>query len=316
MCVLPHFEEGTADLGQSIHGPAPNLGQAEMLRLFGREQYVSTRTNPVARPMTRDHRMDPEAHTLVGAYALDAMDAAQRRVFEEHLDECPQCRTEVAELQATAALLGQATETVPPPGMRHRVIEAIDAIRQDAPVVPLDGPRPQRSRWPRRQRSGTAAARRRPALAAVAAVLAFAVLALGTLYAQTAARLKRLDEQVATVDVGDDLVAALSAPDARISDVAGPAGGSARFVWSDRRNVGVLVGDRLPAAPLGRTYALWLINGGRAEYAGAFDPAGGGRVAQVVKGDVTNADKLGVTAEPAGVPVRPTGDLVMSASLT
>ncbi|MGH8885632.1 MAG: anti-sigma factor domain-containing protein [Egibacteraceae bacterium] len=263
--------------------------------------------------MTRNHRMDPEAHTLVGAYALDAMDAAQRRMFEAHLDECAQCRIEVAELQATAALLGQAAEAVPPPGMRHRVLEAIDAIRQDAPVVPLDSSRSQR--W-RRQRSGTAAARRRPALAAVAAVLAFAVLALGTLYAQTAARLKRVDEQIATVDAGGDLVAALSAPDARISDVTVPTGGSAWFVWSDRRNVGVLVGDRLPAAPLGRAYALWLINGGHAEYAGSFDPAGGGRVAQVVKGDVTNADQLGVTAEPAGVPVRPTGGPVMSASLT
>lgn len=251
--------------------------------------------------------MDPEAHTLVGAYALDAMDAAQRSVFEAHLEECAQCRMEVAELQATAALLGQAAEAVPPPGMRHRVLEAIDAIRQDAPTVALDRPRPQR---------GETIARRRPIFAAAAAVVAFAVLALGVLYAQTAARLRGVEQQITAADAGEDMVAVLAAPDVRISDVAAPTGGSARFLWSDQRSVGVLVGDHLPAAPSGRVYALWLIDGGNAEYAGAFDLADGGRVVQVVKGDITDADALGVTAEPAGVPVRPTGDVVMSASLS
>lgn len=263
--------------------------------------------------MTQDRRMDPEAHALVGAYALDAMDAAQRRVFEAHLDECAMCRAEVAELQATAALLGHAAEAVPPPDMRHRVLEAIDAIRQDAPVVPLDRLPAERAQ---RARRGAAITRRRPIIAATAAVLAFAVLALGALYARTAARLSRVEEQIATVDAGDDLVAALAAPDARVSDIAVPTGGSARFVWSDQRNIGVLVGNRLPAAPSGRTYALWLIDGEHAEYAGGLDLAGGEQVAQVVKGDVTDADALGVTAEPPGVPVRPTGEVVMSASLS
>jgi hypothetical protein len=263
--------------------------------------------------MTREHRMDPEAHTLVGAYALDAMDAAQRRVFEAHLDECELCRAEAAELQATAALLGQAVETVPPPDMRNRVLEAIDAIRQDAPLVALDVSRSQRKQRPQR---GEASTKRRSIFAAVAAVLVSAVLGLGMLYAQTAARLKDVQEQMAAVDAGNDLVLVLAAPDVRMSDVTVPTGGSARFVWSDQRDVGVLVGNRLPAAPSGRMYALWLIHGGKAEYAGVFDPADGGPVAQVVKGDITDADALGVTAEPAGVPVRPTGDLVMSASLT
>jgi hypothetical protein len=266
--------------------------------------------------MTRNRPMDPGIHALVGAYALDAMDAAQRRVFEAHLDECALCRAEVAELQATAALLGQTAETVPPPDMRDRVLAAIDTIRQDTSVVALD-----RRRWPWARRlcqphRGAAITGRRPLLAVVAAVVAFAALALGTLYAETATRLKRMEQQLATVDANNDLVTVLATPDVRISDVVVPTGGLARFVWSDQRNMGVLVGNHLPAAPSGRTYALWLINGGRAEYAGAFDPAGGGQVAQVVKGDVTDADALGVTAEPAGVPIRPTGELVMSASLS
>lgn len=263
--------------------------------------------------MTQDHRMDPEAHALVGAYALDALDAQQRDEFEAHLDECASCRAEAAELQATAALLGQVAETVPPSGMRSRVLDAVNTVRQDAPIVPLDGPRQQRDQRPQ---GGEGIIRRRPVFAAAAAVLVCAVFVLGALYAQTAAKLKGMEEQVAAADAGDDLVAVLAAPDVRMSDVAVPIGGSARFMWSDQRNLGVLVGNRLPAAPSGRTYALWLINDGRAQYAGAFDPADGGQVAQVVKGDIMDADALGVTAEPAGVPVKPTGDIVMSASLS
>jgi len=260
--------------------------------------------------------MDPEAHALVGAYALDAMDAAQRRVFEAHLRECAMCRAEVTELQTTAALLGQAAEAVPPPEMRRRVLEAIDTIRQDAPAAPLERPGRQRARWAQRPQRGEAATRRRPVLAAVAAVLALAVLALGALYAQTAARLDRAEEQLAAAGTSDELAAVLSAPDAKVSTITVPADGSARFVWSDQRNVGILVGSRLPPAPPGRTYALWLISGEHAEYAGGLDPASGGQVVQVAKGDVTGADALGVTAEPPGVPVEPTGDIVMSAPLS
>lgn len=256
--------------------------------------------------------MDPETHALVGAYALDALGAAARRAFEAHLDECALCCSEVVELQATAALLGQAAETAPPPALRSRVLEAIATIRQDAPVVPLDRASRQRALPP----EGEAAPRRRPILAAVAAVLAFAVIALGALYAETTARMQRLESQLATADVGDDLVAVLAAPDVRMSNIDSPTGGSARFVWSDQRDVGVLVGDRMPPPPAGRTYALWLIEGETPEYAGALESADGGQVAQVVRGRVANADALGVTAEPPGIPAEPTGDLVMSASLS
>jgi hypothetical protein len=51
-------------------------------------------------------------------------------------------------------------------------------------------------------------------------------------------------------------------------------------------------------------------------YAGSFTPDHDGRVIVVLKGGVERAETLGVTAEPPGKPVEPTGKLVMSAPIS
>ena len=43
-----------------------------------------------------------DLHKLTGAYAVDALDDLERARFEQHLDECDDCRFEVAELRETA----------------------------------------------------------------------------------------------------------------------------------------------------------------------------------------------------------------------
>jgi anti-sigma-K factor RskA len=249
------------------------------------------------------NREDHEAYELVGAYALDAMDERERRAFASHLEDCAVCADEVTKLQATVALLGEAAEAAPPPGLRSRVLSEIGTIPQDPPIIP-------RGRLARSRRFST-----RHLFAAAAAVLAFAVVSLGGLYAQTSAQLARL-ERAAASNVGDDLLAVLSASDAQVNEVTGPAGGSARFVWSDERNLGVLVGERMHAAPEGHTYALWLIHDDQAQYVGSFRPGEHGQVAAVISGGVDTAEMLGVTTEPAGTITRPTGQLVMSATLS
>ena len=50
-----------------------------------------------------------DLHTLTGAYAADALDPVERDAFERHLQECADCRQEVAELRATTARLAGAS---------------------------------------------------------------------------------------------------------------------------------------------------------------------------------------------------------------
>ena len=103
--------------------------------------------------------MDTEPiHDLTAAYALDALDAAERQVFEEHLAGCRRCQEEVAELSLAAGSLAYAVEPVPPsPQLRSRILDAARAERPN--VVPL------RPRWA-------------APLAAAAAIAACAVIGL------------------------------------------------------------------------------------------------------------------------------------------
>jgi anti-sigma-K factor RskA len=78
-------------------------------------------------------------HALAGAYALDALDAAERARFERHLRGCAACLAEVRGFAATAASLGLAVAATPPPGLKGRVladVAALDAARSaDAEVA-------------------------------------------------------------------------------------------------------------------------------------------------------------------------------------
>jgi anti-sigma-K factor RskA len=103
--------------------------------------------------------MDAEAlHELSAAYALDALDDAEREVFEQHLAECGRCRADVAEFSSVSGSLAFAVEPAsPPPALKERILAGARAERPN--VVPL---RP-RSVYP----------------AAAAAVAACAVVGLG-----------------------------------------------------------------------------------------------------------------------------------------
>jgi anti-sigma-K factor RskA len=99
-------------------------------------------------------------HELSAAYALDALDGAERNEFEEHMRHCAECQDTVASFQEAASALAFQAEMPPPPAaLRNHILD--QARRERGNVVPL------RSRWPFR------------AAAAVAAVAAAAAIGLG-----------------------------------------------------------------------------------------------------------------------------------------
>lgn len=64
-----------------------------------------------------------ELHDLTAAYALDALDANERRAYEEHLADCDRCRSDLAELGETVGALGLAAEgPAPPEALRDRIL--------------------------------------------------------------------------------------------------------------------------------------------------------------------------------------------------
>jgi anti-sigma-K factor RskA len=250
--------------------------------------------------------MSPDIHTLTGAYAADALPEDERRFFEAHLAECDACAQEVAELQATAAILGAASYETPPPGMKSAVLAEIDRIRQEPPLTTAGG-----TAGGRQSAAARAMARWTTNLALpAAAVVVIVVLGLGAVVANLNARLGEVETASTSV------TEVLAAPDAQLVAAEGPDGSHAQIVVSESRGEAVFVASGLEPAPHEHTYELWLIDDTGATPAGLFDVDDRGRATRIMTGDLASTLAIGVTVEPAGGSPQPTTEPIMVAELT
>ena len=236
-------------------------------------------------------RRDP--HALAGAYALNALDGAERDRFERHLRGCRACESEVRGFAATAAALAMAAAAEPPPGLKQRVLAAAAVTRQSPPTV---------AKAAARRRPHTSAPRRawlpRLALSAAAAGLV-AAAALGGVTVWT-------QHQLTTAQAENQAIAAvLAAPDAQIASARTSAGGIATLVASHSAGSNVFTSAGLQALPPSKVYELWFL-GKTARPAGLLPPARAGRTAPVLAAGLAVGDKVGVTVEPAGGSSSPT----------
>jgi anti-sigma-K factor RskA len=252
----------------------------------------------------------------LAAYALDALDEAERTSFEAHLATCLACRRELAALRQVAAGLADGTdvERVPPPAhLRARTIaHATDRVA-GRPAAPRPGG------W----------------LAAVAA----SVIAVGFgVYAwQLRAEVRTLEDLVTRaserletmraelVDLRRDsetlvrTVNILGAPDVLKVNLEGQAGAPAAqgvAYWS--ASGGLLVSAAgLPTLTADRVYQLWVIppGAGSAPVSAGFltvAPAGAATFAASSPVIRTRPAAIAISVEPAGGSPGPTTDPVLA----
>lgn len=214
---------------------------------------------------------------LAAAYALDALDDDQRRVFEALYPRCVFCRAEVSQFRATATALAEAVAAPAPTDLKARVMGQVARTRQVSPLLA--------DRRPPRWRSF------RPLAAA-----ALAVVAAGSLSAMRALRSDPLDEIVA-------------APNAATVDLEGGAG-MLRVVWSADRDQVALIGDGLEDPGDGEEFQLWLLSeNGTTIPEGVFTPEDG-RLRTVLTVADQDPAGWGVTIEPEGGSEIPTTPLL------
>jgi anti-sigma-K factor RskA len=218
-------------------------------------------------------------HALSGAYVVDAVDDAERAAFEEHLDECPDCRAEVLGLrEATAVLAGISTVRPLPPETSDT---SAPTATESPVVVPL-----------RRRRSFRIAS-----LAAAAAVLA--AIGFGAVWQPWQ---DTRSPSVATLSAADRV---LAADDAKHVKIDFPDGSSATVVRSRSEGRAVLVTKGMAAPPSGKVFEVWLPDDtGRMSPAGLMSRAGENKV--LLKGDASAATGVGITVEPEGGSDQPT----------
>lgn len=75
----------------------------------------------------------PDLHTLTGAYAMNALDDAERAAFEAHLPDCDPCREEVEDFASTVEMLAGAVAVQPPPHLKGAILDTVARTRQDPP---------------------------------------------------------------------------------------------------------------------------------------------------------------------------------------
>jgi Anti-sigma-K factor rskA/Putative zinc-finger len=268
-----------------------------------------------------------ELHALTGAYALDALDSAERDRFARHLHRCPACGNEVRGMRETAARLGMAVAAVPPAHLRERVLAAAASTRQ---LPPEAQPRPARGTfragWPvwarpsarvRPSRSSRPGGRDgrdreswfpRPAALLAAAAAAVAIV-LGVTQVVTQRELGHAQAQTQAVE------SVLSAPDARLVTRTISAGGWATVVVSQSRHALVLTTSGLPALPAAKVYEVWYMKPGDDRPAGLLSAPAAGRTAPLLADRLGAGDQIGVTVEPAGGTSRPTTAPILLMSL-
>lgn len=272
---------------------------------------------------------------LASLYALGALTERERAAFEEHLETCRTCVTDVMSLlPVTYRLAGAPPSREPRADVRARVIQTATgssppADARDVALPPpvagssMDRPAPRR-------RAGGAAR----LLFSLATAVSLAVAAgLGWFAAQqfnlaralqenldganSRAMLAELEVSIAQRAAAESRqrAAILAAPDARTIGLAGqPAAPDAvaRVFWSAAEGV-VFTAAGLPAVPTGRVYQLWFVPDASPVSAGLLTVDDEGRVAASVAKpeEVTVPVPMAVTLEPEGGVNSPTGEVYL-----
>ncbi|MGH9122967.1 MAG: anti-sigma factor domain-containing protein [Acidimicrobiales bacterium] len=190
-----------------------------------------------------------ELQELLGAYALDAVDAEEGAMVEAHLALCPRCREEVTAHRELAGLFAYAGQGAPEDIWDHLATEL------------SSGPPPLRLVAEGQSRR-THFVRVRTVIA-VAAVAAAAIAGLGFEVDHLNSRVSTLSNNLASPAPGMSQVhAALAVPGAQPVALSSPNGGAvlAQAVV-DPDGMGYIYGVLLNSLPAQRTYQLWGVEG-------------------------------------------------------
>ncbi|MCS5714746.1 anti-sigma factor [Herbiconiux sp. CPCC 205716] len=290
---------------------------------------------------TNGEGFDPRVST--GAYALDALSAAETAEFEQAVRTSASLREETDELRETAALIGLSVTPVEPspelkrelmakllltpqlPALPTRTAEAETvadaraALPDITPAAPSDEGLPtavgQAAPVEARPAGGAENRARlrwfaRPTTL-VAAVAAAAALFVGGGFVGSA-----LVNGTSTSDVADssagELARITAASDVQRASVPVAGGGNATVVWSNELGRSAVLAEGLPELPEGKVYEAWYIDSKGPVAAGTFSAASAGTSWHVLEGTMSAGDVVGVTVEPAGGSQQPTTEPIFA----
>lgn len=255
-----------------------------------------------------------DAHTLAGAYAMDAITVRDRERFERHLAGCEECAREIAGLREATAMLGAAAAEPVPAGLKERVMAVAAVTRQEPPAEEhaartrtwagardTVGSRLRSLGWPGRLTLAAGAA-------AAAAVLAIAVV-FGVANGSMRQQLNQAQASTRQIAV------VLTARDAHMMTGAVAGGGTATIVMSHVRHALVFTAKGLRPLPASGDYELWLIGPAGARPVRMLPASSNGMTGPVIASGLRAGDHLALTDEPADGSARPTTPMMLNVAL-
>lgn len=236
---------------------------------------------------------------LAPAYVLGALDPDEVAPFEAAMSRWPELRREVESLRELQAVMATRDLVVPPARLKARLLERIA-------VQPIDRGarrRPSRETW---LQLGLAAS------LVLAIGLGVQVRRLGR---DVAARDTALATRDSTLAEQQRRLAALLGPEVQVVTLAatGDTPPGLTLHWNRATRTAVVHAYRLPAAPAGRAYQLWLIRDGQPVPSQIFNSGDDGvaLVFDVPIPEGARVQAFAVTQEPAGGSAQPTSPILL-----
>lgn len=248
---------------------------------------------------------------MLAAQALNALDAGDAHLLEMHLETCAECRSQLSELQNTAAWLAfAAIDRKPVEPSRELRTRILRAVRSDTSnVVDLNSKRA----WTSGQ-----------TWAAIAAALLFVAVGASLFVLWRQNRNARNEVTRVTTQLQEaqaekarlqEAIAFMTAPGTRVSELAGTnemPSAHATLAF-DQTGRAILLASGLPKPPEGKAYQLWFIAGGRPMPGKVFttDSSGNGMLNDHIPAEARASAVYAVTLEPATGADQPTGAIYL-----
>lgn len=237
----------------------------------------------------------------VAGYALDALSDQDRAEFEAHLAGCPHCQQTMRTSTDTTAQLSATTETEPPEAVRTAVLAAIAQPPSAQPGPELSGGghvQPARPGDPMAAAGpGRHHRQSRPGRADSVAQRGNRV------------RWHRTGQIAAAAAITAAQSRLLATPDTEIYRQPMRDGATISYVVSQRHNTAMAIVSGDPEPGAGHTFQLWTThgpNGDKPRPDHTF--TGNGSTPVWLKTNISSAEAVAVTVEPAGGTDHPTTD--------
>lgn len=240
-----------------------------------------------------------ELQSLLGAYALHAVEPEEAQALERHVENCPRCTAELAQYLAAAPFLGGAGGE-PPEGIWESVVETINQ------------PATNEIRRAVLRTTKPSSGRRRSWLTAGVVGVAAALAALALWAAVLEGRVHQLENESSSGALRRAAASALVAPGHRSILMSAPSGEGVADVVVTSGGSAYLVSSSLPELPTGRTYQLWALNGQVPVSLGVLGREAATTAFRVEPG----MSLLMITAEPSGGVAQPDSAVLARGVLT